>query len=117
MAENSLRDQAISILQRYKGSYFTRLGQMVGRFAQLAFTGTKLYESLASSAKELFEALTDAQKDLLTGGISAEPLPYDTVKSLLNILAKISGQRLILVLDAWEKAGSIRRDPRRLRNF
>lgn len=44
-----------------------------------------------------------AREDLSTGRLILPPLQYDQAQDLLRLIYKISGKRLILILDAWEQ--------------
>ncbi|MEO9101778.1 MAG: hypothetical protein ABI212_07940, partial [Burkholderiaceae bacterium] len=63
---------------------------------------------VAATVRSAFDGLADAQKDLLSGGLQLAPLPYDQAQSLVALVAGISGRRIVLILDAWEKSPSLR---------
>jgi hypothetical protein len=107
LTDSTLREQAISLWDRHKDTLVPRIGQMVGTlFEKLA--GKALSEGIAATVRMAFDGLAEAQRDLLSGGLQIAPLPYDQALSLTSLVAKMSGRRIVLILDAWEKSASIR---------
>ena len=108
LANSTMREQAISMWECHEeGMLVPRIGQMVGTlFKELE--KTLLPSGVGAVVKKVFEGLAAAQKDLLTGGMSLAPLPYDQALSLVKLVAKMSGRQIVLILDAWEKSSSFR---------
>ncbi|MBI3775464.1 MAG: hypothetical protein HY273_07915, partial [Gammaproteobacteria bacterium] len=106
LEDSTMREQAISLWSRHKDGLVPRIGKMVGTlFEKLA---AKPLESVGTIVGKAFDGLAEAQSDLLGGGLKIAPLPYDQALSLANLVANISGRRVILILDAWEKSPSLR---------
>ncbi|MDR5884096.1 tetratricopeptide repeat protein [Caballeronia sp. LZ032] len=107
LADATMREQAISLWERHSSELVPRIGKMVGLlFEKLAPKGGP--EGVASIVRAAFDGLAEAQKDLLSGGVQLAPLPYEEAFALTELVAKMSGRRIALFLDAWEKSPSVR---------
>ena len=105
LADSTLRSQAISMWKRHKDTLLPRIGKMVGTlFDKLG--GNLLPGGVGAVVGAAFKGLAEAQKDLLAGGISLNPLPYDQALSLVKLVAEVSDRHVVLILDAWEKSPS-----------
>lgn len=100
-----MREQAISLWTRHKAGMVPRVGQMLGVLFE-KIGGSVVPDSISGLVRQAFDGLADVQKDILTGGLHVESLPYDQALSLTKLVTEISGRRVLLVLDAWEKAPS-----------
>ncbi len=108
LSDSSMREQAVSLWERHKGGLVPRIGELTGLLFEKL--GGKLLapEGVASVVRASFDGLARAQKDLLTGGLQMDPLSYAEALSITDLVAKISGRRVVLILDAWEKSPSMR---------
>ena len=107
LCDSTMREQAISLWTRHKEALVPRVGQMVGTlFEKLG--GGVVPGSVAGLVRQAFDGLAEAQRDLLSGGLQIAPLPYDQALSLTRLVAEVSGRRVVLMLDAWEKSTSAR---------
>ncbi len=107
LTNSTMRDQAISLWKRHEAHLVPRIGQMVGTLFGTLAGKTTTTERVAAAIRTAFDGLAEAQKDLLSGGIQIAPLAYDEALSLTSLVAEISGSRVVLILDAWEKSPSI----------
>lgn len=114
--DSRMWDQARSLWERHKDGLVPRIGQAVGSiFEKLG--GKLLPEGVAAIVQKAFDGLAQAQDDLLKGGLQLAPLPYDEALALTNLVATLSGKRVVLILDAWEKSPSIAREFATLESF
>jgi hypothetical protein len=65
---------------------------------------------VASLVQKSFDGLAVLQKDLDGGGQDLAPLPYDQALQLVDLVVKLGGKRVVLILDAWEKSPSVTRE-------
>lgn len=106
LSDASMLQQALSLWERHKDSAIPKVGKYLGKlFEKIA---KPISEALGSIVSATFDELASAQDDLKNGGLSLPSLPYDQALSLITIVAKLSGRRVVLILDAWEKAPSAR---------
>jgi tetratricopeptide (TPR) repeat protein len=116
LEESSMREQAMSLWERHKDDLVPQVGKMVGLlFEKLA--GKQLHDGVGAVVRAAFDGLAEAQKDLLSGGLQLTPIPYDQALSLMQLVAKITQRRIVLVLDAWEKSPSLNSDFATLESF
>lgn len=116
LADSNMLEQALSLWQRHKHELVPRIGQMVGSlFKKLA--SQQFPEGVEPVVTAAFDDLASAQKDLLSGGLHIAPLPYDQALSLTKLVAQVSGRRVVLILDAWEKSPSMRAESAALEIF
>lgn len=116
LADSNMREQALSLWQRHKHELVPRIGQMVGSlFEKLA--SQPFPEGVGPVISAAFDGLASAQKDLLGGGVHIAPLPYEQALSLTKLVAQVSGRRVVLILDAWEKSPSMRAESTALEIF
>src|SRR5438067_5896705 len=99
----------LQILRRTHVMIVPKVGQAVGRlFEKLNKLGEWVPEGIAELVRDTFDGLAAAQKDLLTGGVQLAPLDYEQARDLARLAARLSGKRVIIILDAWEKSSSVR---------
>jgi tetratricopeptide (TPR) repeat protein len=116
LADSAMREQALSLWERHKAGLVPKAARLVGTlFEKLGKPFTP--DGIASIVRDAFLGLVDAQKDLASGGLLLAPLPYDQALSLTKLVAKVSERRIVLILDAWEKSGSIRDEAKTLDSF
>ena len=116
LTDSSMRAQAVSLWHRHQHELVPRVAQMIGSlFDKLG--GKQFPDGVGSLVSGAFDGLAGAQKDLLSGGLSIAPLPYDQALSLTNLVARVSERRIILILDAWEKSPTIRAETTTLESF
>ena len=107
LEDSTLREQAISMWERHKDGLVPRIGQLVGTlFEKLG--GAVAPAGIAGIVRATFDGLSETQKDLVSGGLQIPALPYDQALSLTHLVTKVSGRRVALILDAWEKSPSLR---------
>ena len=106
LTDSTMRDQAISLWKHHKAGLVPRIGQMIGKLFE-KLDGELLPGGVGAVVSSAFDGLAEAQRGLLSGGIQITPLPYDQALSLTKLVADVSGRRVVLILDAWEKSPSI----------
>lgn len=105
LSDSSMREQAISLWRRHEEGLVPRVGKMVAAlFEKLG--GSLIPDQVAELVRHAFDGLAVVQTDLLNGGLQLAPLPYDQALSLTKLVAGVSGRRIVLILDAWEKSAS-----------
>jgi tetratricopeptide (TPR) repeat protein len=109
LSDSTMRQQALSLWERHKDNIVPKLGQAIGSLFE-AIAGTHVPAGIGRIVKATFDRLADAQQDLLTGGMSIDQLQYDQAYALVDLIARLSGRRIVLMLDAWEKTASITTD-------
>jgi len=67
--------------------------------------------------EEAIKGLTEANKTLTTGGAQLPALQYDQARDLVAAVAGISGRRIVLILDQWEKSPDPAFEAKALGNF
>lgn len=107
LADSTMRGQAMSLWQRHKANVVPRVGQMVGALLEKV-AGPLLPDGIAGAVRSAFDGLAETQRDLIQGGLQLAPLPYDQAQSLVSLVAKLSERKVVLILDAWEVAKSLR---------
>lgn len=84
------------------------VGAAVGTiFEKVSKLGPKPVETVGALVKETLGALAGANRELHTGGIQLPRLQLEQGRELLELVSKVSGRPMVLVLDQWEKSPSI----------
>src|SRR5215469_11020408 len=84
------------------------VGAAVGTiFEKVSKLGPKPVEVVGALVKETLGALAGANRELQTGGIQLPRLKLEQGRELLELVSKVSGGPMALVLDQWEKSPSI----------
>lgn len=105
LSDSSMREQAISLWKRHQDGMVSRAGKVVAAlFEKLG--GSLIPDKVAELVRHAFDGLAVMQTDLLNGGLKLAPLPYDQALYLTKLVADVSGRRIVLILDAWEKSAS-----------
>lgn len=99
----TFKDQGQSLLERHRDSLIGRIGETVGGFLEKAIKGA-LDVPLSLGIENLFRSLAAADSDLKTGGLRLAALPYREARDLVSLLARLSGQDVVLIFDQWEKS-------------
>jgi tetratricopeptide (TPR) repeat protein len=99
LADARWRDQAALLWKKNSAQMIPRIGQGFARLLK-TFTG-KDGSAIAELACATFDGLATLQEELITGGLSLAPLPYDQTRELANLVADITGKRVVLILDGW----------------
>ena len=116
LSDSSMREQAMSLWAQYKGTLVPRVGQMVGSLFE-KIGGAVGLDNVSGLVRQAFDGLAEAQKDLQSGGLQLAPLPYDQALSLTKLVADVTGRRIVLMLDAWEKSAVVRAEHATLEAF
>ena len=118
MADASLVEQAQLRLARGRGTVVGAAGKAVGILLDSVgkAVGGPL-RGVGSLARTTFEHLALEQSQLLSGGIALPRLGHDDARDLVALLGQLSGQNVILILDAWEQSPSIESDYSTLARF
>lgn len=108
LADSDFREQALSQWERHKKNLIPKVGQAVGHLFQELSSLTKVVPNQISGlVQKSFDGLAAAQADLQQGGLTLPTLDYDQARDLTNLVAKVSGKKVVLVLDAWEKSQTL----------
>ena len=97
-------------LQQAKLVWGQQQGDLLGRFA--ASLGGMLDKiglgnPVAKAVDESLQALVTANQSLRSGGLELKPLQYEQARDLVNLVARVSGRPLALILDGWEKSPAL----------
>lgn len=104
----SFREQARQLWQHQRGALIPRVGELIGTvFDTLCSSALPLTSMLV---RKVFAELSAKQSALATGGSSLQPLPYDQVLGLTQVVAKLTQKRIVLILDAWEQSPAQREE-------
>jgi F0F1-type ATP synthase delta subunit len=103
LTDAQLRQQALAGWSRLRPTLIPRIGQVVGELLG-TLGGSVLPGGVALLVKAAFDKLIDAQRNSQGGGMQIPTLPYDEAKQLMSLVADVSGRRVVLILDAWEKS-------------
>lgn len=109
LSSASFREQGRSLVERHRGSLIGRVGETVGSLLEKAAKGG-LELPVDLGIEKAFRSLAAVDRDLKTGGLQLPPLPYDQARDLVSLLARLSGQDVVLVFDQWEKSEDWRRE-------
>jgi len=108
LTQASYKDQLKSILERHRGEMMGKAGTAVG--AILSAVINLPTPGIGDMVANVFQGLKAAADDLKTGGRQFQPVPYDICRDLVSIVYKISGQPILVVMDAWEQGKDLRND-------
>ncbi|MCP4897564.1 MAG: hypothetical protein GY906_11385 [bacterium] len=108
LADSSYWDQARRLWSAHGEDLTTHVGKAVGQlFKPVSKMNAPEPLAIGDLVAGVFNGLATAQQDLLSGGLQLKPLDYDQAHELVQIIARISSQPIVLVLDAWEKSPSV----------
>jgi len=93
--------------EKEKGKFVTDIGLMVGELVEACSKIQEGTGSIGEQVRRVFGGLAEANKLLSSGGIELPRLSYEQGKELLQILAKLTASRIVLILDSMEQIGSI----------
>ncbi len=108
LSDSTMRAQAVSLWQRHKPDLVPRVGRLAGLLFEKLAGKTLVPEGVAGIVRATFDGLANAQQDLVTGGLDVASLSYDEAQSITSLVARVSGRRVLLILDAWEKSPSMK---------
>jgi tetratricopeptide (TPR) repeat protein len=115
LSDADMREQAAVVWAREKRNLIIRFGQTFGHlFKALNHIAPG---GVAKAVSGAFDKLAEAQHDLLHGGLDLRPLPYDQAIALTQLVAQISGRRIVLMLDGCEGTLSSRGEAEALAAF
>jgi tetratricopeptide (TPR) repeat protein len=114
LADANMREQAMLLWKRHSSELIPRVGQGFGRVLK-ALGGKE--SGIAELVSSTFDGLKDLQEELKSGGLSLAPLPYDQTRELANLVAEISGRRVVLILDDWGRSADPLRERQTLESF
>ena len=118
LSNSTYWEQAQITYQQQNKDLLGKAGVAFGTlFEKLSKLGSKPGEAVGSLVKEAFENLASANRDLLTGGIQLPRLQIDQARDLLSLVHKITGCRIVLVFDQWEKSTGIQLESNILDSF
>lgn len=104
IASASFREQGGVVAAQQNHDLIGRAGEVVGKlFKSLA---VKPLEPVADLVSDTLSGLASANRDLKTGALELPRLQTEQARDLLQIVARISGRRLVLIMDQWEKSPS-----------
>ena len=112
LSNSHYRDQAVSLWERHKAELVPNVGKAVGKAVANLFKGlsdfTPATQGIGRLVKKSFDGLSAIQNDLQTASLNLSPLAYDQALSLVQLVQKITGSHVVLILDAWEKSPSVK---------
>jgi hypothetical protein len=95
-------EQAKKAWDQKKGTWLPTVARVFG-----SIFGGALPGGIGDTVKSAIDGLVSANDMLKSGGLELPQLAYEQGRDLANSQAEISGCRLVLIFDAWEKAGSL----------
>ncbi len=113
LEDSRMWEQARSLWEQHRQGLLPRVGVAVGGIVE-KLGGALLPGGVASLVQKCFEGLATLQKNTETGGVDLAPLAYDEARQLADLVATLSGRRIVLILDAWEKSPSIVKESKTL---
>jgi hypothetical protein len=101
LEQASLRQQAAKAWKDQEGTWLTRAAKAVsGLFGAVGPASG----GVGTAVEGLMDGLIAANEKLKSGGIEAPILDYDQFRDLTKLVAGLSGCRIVLILDAWDKS-------------
>ena len=116
LADSAMREQALSLWKRYRKELVPKAADLVGGLFEKLGKPLGL-DTVGTLVRDAFLTLSAAQKDLAVGGLNLAVLPYDQALSLTQLVAEISGRRIVFILDAWEKSPTMRQEAKTIESF
>ena len=108
LSDSNYWEQARVVWQQQKKDLVSNVGKAFGAIVEkISKISAKPVEAVGGLVKETFEGLASANRELLTGGIQLPRLQIEQGRDLLALVFQITGRRLVLVLDQWEKSPAI----------
>jgi len=109
LADAGMWEQAKAVWQQQKEDWVGKAAKAVGGiFEAVVALAAPPYEKVAEVVREALGGLSEVNRDLRTGGVELRPLDYDQARDLVSLVARISGRRIVVILDAWEQSASMR---------
>lgn len=105
LQDASLLQQAKKALDDKKDSWLPAAARVLG-----AIFGGGLPGGLGDAVKAAIDGLVSANDSLKSGGFELPRLADDQGRDLAVTLKEITGRRLVLIFDAWEKTGSLEKE-------
>ncbi|MFO1127328.1 MAG: hypothetical protein U1E66_02635 [Rhodospirillales bacterium] len=105
LADASMRQQAKMVWEQQKGSLF---GNVAAAITRILGKAAEDLGPVGAIFEEAIDGLFAANKTLTGGGVQLPRLQYEDARDLIKAVAQISGRRIALFLDQWEKSS----DPR-----
>ena len=107
LSDSSYWEQAQVTWQQQKKDLVSNVGKAVGTIFEKLSKLAIPVEGVGSLVKETFEGLASANRELLTGGVQLPRLQIEQGRDLLTLVSQVTGRRMLLVLDQWEKSPAI----------
>lgn len=93
--------------RKSRGDWVEGTAKALGELFEKLDPGKVVGLSVGALVKGTFEKLTAANEELKSGGLVLPKLPYETVRDLVQHLADLAGQRVVIILDGWDQSGSL----------
>jgi hypothetical protein len=108
LSNSTYWEQAQAVYSQQKKDWVGKTGEAVGMVIEkLSKLGAKPVEAAGGLVKETFDRLASANRELVSGGVQMPRLQVEDGRDLLALPYKITGCRLVLVFDQWEKSTGI----------
>ena len=108
LEQASYTDQFKKLWDDHRKNLATNLGTAIGNLYG-AVSGS-VSKGVSKAVEKTFSSLTNAQERLKTGGLVLPTLDYEQAKALTGFVHRVSKQKIILILDAWEKSPSLEQE-------
>ncbi len=111
LGQAPLREQALQVWNQQKDGWVSKAaGTVAAIFGGVAKLTGAVPDAVGDVVRTAIDGLVTANKTLKSGDLDLPSLPYDQGQDLVSALARISGRRIVLIFDAWEKAGDAVRE-------
>jgi hypothetical protein len=104
IASSSFREQGGVVAAQQNDDLIGRAGEVVGKLFKSP--AIKPLEPVADLVIYTLSGLASANRDLKSGRLELPRLQTEQARDLLQIVARISGRPLVLIMDQWEKSPS-----------
>jgi hypothetical protein len=105
LGQASLREQALQVWgQQKEGLLSKAAGAVAAIFGGVGKLTGAVPDAVGDLVKGTIDGLVSANNKLKSGDLDVPRLSYDNSRDLVSALAKISGRRIVMIFDAWEKA-------------
>ena len=105
LGQASLREQALQVWGEQKEGLLSKAaGAVAAIFGGVGKLTGAVPDAVGDLVKGTIDGLVSANNKLKSGDLDVPRLSYDNSRDLVSALAKISGRRIVMIFDAWEKA-------------
>ena len=105
LANAGLVEQAASVVRSERPDFLMRFGPAFARVSAKLAEGLPVFgKALGQAIQEVMDGLAAASPRLAGGSITLPRLDHDQARDAVAALSAISGRRIVLIIDQWEKS-------------